>query len=399
MKKQTIMIMLLAAALCLAACSKTPVETVDTTPSTTEATTAPTEETKPPKMPVDQQPMAAISLPVVTESETAEDGTVVFNYTYQNISLIVPDPEVADKVIVDFLNRTDMHDSAESIRTAAIAAYKQAPSYWTPYLSQSVYTPTRIDQSVLSLFGSYVSYDGAAHGGQVSKAVNYDLLTGNVLSWEDILAENVTHEDICRLVLEALAAQEEEKMLFEGYETIVQELFSHGLQHNTDWYLSGNGLCYFFSPYDIGPFSSGTIVAEIPYSSLTGILDDAYFPAERDLATGDLQVHLFEEAKAENFSQFAEVVLEAGTDKILVSVDTSVYDLRLQTGTWSANGSVFNPTATVLAACALTPGDAVMIEAPLADEQTQLRLIYNNGETETVLYIESDAGTVSLTEK
>ena len=51
--------------------------------------------------------MVAVSVPTVTDYTTHEDGTVLSKYTYQSISLIHQKPQVADKIILDFLNRVD----------------------------------------------------------------------------------------------------------------------------------------------------------------------------------------------------------------------------------------------------------------------------------------------------
>ena len=111
-----------------------------TTPATTTEPTnaAPTAEPTEPSTEVlgtvTKTPMAAVALPVQTETAAAADGTEIFRYTYQNISLIAPDPEVADLVIVDFLNRIDAtRDTAKSIHTMAETAYSGNGSF-SPYL-------------------------------------------------------------------------------------------------------------------------------------------------------------------------------------------------------------------------------------------------------------------------
>ena len=353
-------------------------------------TTAPTETTVPaettPEITGEQQPMAAIVMPVVTEEKTAQDGTVLLSYVYQNISLTVPDPEVANKVIVDFLNKTDHNDTADSLFAAAEKAYSQGTAMADPYICSTVYAPMRIDLGVLSLFGSFVAYEGGAHGSQASTAISYDLLTGDCLAWKNILQDGVTGETICQLVLEALENYENKSDLFPDYADTVKNIFSQGLQNHTDWYFSANGLCCFFSPYEIGPFAAGTIVAEIPYSKLTGVLKDEYFPPERDTLTDTLAIADFDPDKLADFTQFAEIVLDENAKQLVVYSYSIAYDIRLEVGSISSYNGKFIPEHTILGCATLTPGDALMIQADTEDANNALRLTYTaNGEVKEMI--------------
>lgn len=379
MKKMIIALLILTMTFSLCACKKTP-DATNTTPDTqvtTESTEETTEATEP-AVSVDQQPMTSISLPVIKESEKADDGTEIFHITYQNISLTMPESEVADKIILDFLNRTDLHEDTAWIRDAAVSMHKEGIGS-LPLWSRITYNPMRVDQTVISLYGSYAAFTGGAHGSFSCKSVTYDLLTGEPLSMGQIITEDATAETLTALVCAALKPQAGEGNLFEDYEATVKQLLQKNIQSYADWYLSTDGLCFYFSPYEIGPFASGDIVAQIPYSELTGILKDEYFPAERDIVNGNAKVVAFEEAVLEDFTQFAEIVLNEGGQKMLVYTDSALYDIRLETGNMSTDGTRFIPEYTVLGAGSLTPGDALTIEASFEEESFALRLTYTAG--------------------
>jgi hypothetical protein len=249
----------------------------------------------------------------------------------------------------------------------------------------------RIDLGVLSLFGSFVAYEGGAHGSQASTAVSYDLLTGNALTWKDILQDDATSEQICQLVLDALAEQENETNLFPDYADTVKNIFSQGLQNHADWYFSVDGLCCFFSPYEIGPFAAGTVVAEIPYSKLTGILKDGYFPPERDTLSDSLTVADFDPDKLADFSQFTEIVLDENAKQTVVYTYAVAYDVRLEVGSISSYNGKFIPEHTVLGCATLTPGDGIMIQAATDDPSCALRLTYTaNGEAKELLLTQTE---------
>lgn len=349
--------------------------------------------------PVSQIPMVAISLPVISETQSADDGTEIFRYAYQNISLIVPDPEVADKVIVDFLNRTDIQNDADEVLTAAKNAYNANPPVWTPYLSQVLFEPFRTDQSVLSLFGCHTTYNGTPHPESVYSSVNYDMLNGNVLVLEDILAADGSVDFICKAVIDILSGEKEKMYLRDGFEETVKDRFEKPLAEDTDWYFSNGGLCFYFAPYDLAPYSSGVIKAEIPYAKLTGILKDDYFPRESDKVMGTVIGTVLKD-NPEEYTQVAEIVLNKDGEQILLYTDQMVQNLRLISGSWSADGTSFTEENTVFATDNLTPGDAIMVQIDFTEALPSLMLQYTSNEKTTQTYISLDSAnnTVVFTE-
>jgi len=335
--------------------------------------------------PVAQKPLIAVSMPVITEQFKAESGAVLCNYIYQEMSLFFADPEIADKVYINFLNRVDAtRVIADQLYADANAAYS-GPDFWTPYLCQYTYEPKRIDQSVLSMLGTYATYSGGARPEAVFLSLNYDLITGDVLSLSNILSEGASIDRLSDLVIAALDAQKEEKFLDDNFAETVKNNLSDGSGLYDAWYFTQSGLCFFFSPYEIAPYASGVIVAEIPYEKLTGIIKDDFFPAERDSATGTLLCQSFSVDNSEKFTKFAEIIADKDGEQSFIYTDKAIYDLRIERGTWSASGETFNPQHTILAAASLTPGDAVYIQAKLPEGKSDLRITYT-----------TDSGTVSV---
>lgn len=338
----------------------------------------------------EQKPMIAVSLPVVEQEETSEDGTVIFRYSYRNMSLIVPDPEVADKVILDYLNRID-HTTvlAQQISEAAKTAYS-GNSQWTPYLCQIGYDPMRIDAGILSLFGSYTEYSGTPHPEKSYLSINYDLLTGNVLNLDDILTADFATDTLYQYVIDILSAQKDENNLYNGFETIVQERFHSEQASDMCWYFSQTGLCFYFSPYEIAPYASGVITAEIPYEKLTGILNDAYFPSEFECGSNDILQETFNENALDKFTQFSEVILDDSGNKILLYTEGVISHIQIEVGYWNTDNTEFTPEYTVFSAYSLTPGDAIMVESKATKKMPNLRLSYNTLDGTERYYIDFD---------
>ena len=373
--------------------SETTYEPTGTPPSSTESVPVQTDSTEPPAADVSQLPLLSVFLPLTTQTTYADDGVQIYSQSHQNMELLVPDPEVASKIIIDFLNTTDINADPDSLAAYAEQEYKSNP-YFVPHWISETLNPTRFDSSILSLFGATVAYLGGAHGDYQYNSANYDLTTGIKLTLQDILLSDDVSDNLCTLVLEELGKSS--NMLFDDYSQIVKQHFDRPTSLISNWYFSNAGLGIYFSPYEIAPFSSGVIIAEIPYAELTDILDGAFFPSERELATASIFTQAFDAAVLDRYSQFTEVTLKPGGIKSLLYTEGLVYDVRIEAGTWDADKSVFSPQHTVFAAYTLTPGDAILLEAEQDDTDSTLRLSYTTQGQTVYQYLTANAGEIQL---
>lgn len=320
-----------------------------------------------------QQPLSAVYVPHITEESAAEDGTNIFSYKHQNMSLTLQDPDIADKVIVDFLNRIERtRSTAEAILSQAQQDYS-ASENWTPYLCQITYNPTRIDQGVLSLFGNFTTYKGGTHPEHTNVSANYDLINGDVLTLAGILQIDANTNDFCKLVIEQLALVKDKLYLYPDYEDMVTRRFSVDPTQDEAFYFTPTGLCFYFAPYEIAPYSSGTITIEIPYEKLVGILHDSYFPAEKNLSDSSIQVTPFDQEQANQFTQITEAVLSKEGTMLLLHADNIVHNIRITASAAPPDTAQY----TLFSAHTLTPGDAIMLQAS-PEELANLHLTYEN---------------------
>lgn len=341
--------------------------------------------TAPVVTPAIPNPIYAIALPRISESVTADDGTVLFTRTYQDVQLTLGDADLVSIITNDFNARISAAQSAATgLEDAAKAAYTPG-SYWTPYFIDVSYTPTRIDKAVLSLFGNHTSYGGAAYPTLITESITYDLSGGGVLSLDDILAADYPGSDLCGLIVEALSLKATE--LYYDFETVLKDRFSGNYRGITSWYFSENGLCFHFAPSDIAPYSSGTVIAEIPYEKLSGILQDTYMPTDKEEPTGSMYAELFLSEDLERFSFTADVVLSESGTRIILHPDATVQDVQIESGSWSADGTKYIPTSTVFATDALELGHAIILLADLSENAPTLRLIYRVGNQEASAFI------------
>lgn len=377
----------------------TPTAPSDTdVPTTTQpGTTATIPTTAPIEINI-STPMVSISLPVIEETDVADDGTVIFRRTFQDVVLSIEDAEMAKTVILDLLQRMDNNSSVlSSIQSSAYSDYT-GQSLWIAYYYEILYNPTRIDQTVLSLYGVEDTY-GGMQSGINGTSVNYDLRTGSALTLSDVLTEeSAAVEQLCTALLAALAEKQEDYMLFDDYADTITNRFQSDLQKDNSWYFSNDGLCFFFAPYDIAPNSSGIVTATVPYSELTGILQDSYLPDASEVYPGDLTGTAFENADLDKFTHFSELVTDPDASRYVFQTNGVLYDLQVIQGHW-ASETRFTEDAVVFTANLMKPTDAFILRSELPEDQGTLLVSYRRDGTEYRFYItlDSTTGTPVLT--
>lgn len=388
MKKTLCLVLCLLLALSMFGCGKDQTDTT-TTNGTTSSDTTLSEDTTAPGIVQDTQlqlPMIAISMPLTVQKAAAEDGVTVFTTTFQDMALSIPDAENADTIILDMLRRIDENrGDALSLADLALSFYDGSDN-WTPFYSEVTYSPARIDEKVISLYGKVGSYFGGMHASYLCVSANYDLATGQVLTLSDILVDEAACETLCSAVIQKLTEIKDKYYIYEGFEDVVRETYGHAFDADAkieSWFLSPTGLTVYFSPYDIAPYSSGPILVNIPYTELEGVLQEDFFPASLpENPSGTVYAELAQDVDLDYFTQFGEAILTDGGERVVLYSDKLVTNVTIEYGTWSANGVDYTPSAVVFYAASLSYQDAIMLETDFAGSMPALRLSYaSNGET------------------
>ena len=383
MKKLLFVMFVLATLILVSGCQ------ITQQPTATQQQTTPqpaTEETTQPDgtSSVQQQPLYAISLTPQAKETKDENGNLKFIYSYQTLSLVLPEPEIADKIILDYLNRMDQADQyADSMRADSL---QQENGNDIPFMYDIAYSPLRFDSAVLSMQETAMLQTGGSHPNTYSHFYTYDLLSGSILKLSDIVFGDITVDKLENLVAGALANTEG---LIQGYEDTIHDMFKIGLEEYKYWYFSESGLCFHFDPYVLAPYAVGPVTAVLPYSQLTGILKDEYFLQERDSYNGDLIVEEFFATAQYSYTEFAEAVLTEDGTNILLSTEGLITDIRIEV-TEIKRGV----TTTVMAAQSLTPGTALMVQFDA--NTTTLSVSYNSGNQITNKLIAYSDGSLKI---
>ena len=313
----------------------------------------------------------AIALPTVQLDPAAEDGTVIFQCTYQDPTLYLDDPQAQNTISQHLRQRTDAFlQEAQLIMAAAQKDY-EGQTGWAPYLAQLSYDAVRIDPQVLSLRCTIQSYDGSAHPTQYTMSATYDLTTLVPLNFGEIMVEDWSREEMVRKLLEVL--EPSAPALYEDYAQKISDMFLGGISWFPDWCLTNEGLCFLFPPYSLAPADCGIIHAQIPYAQLDGLLKENYHP-QRTASNGSVYIEAYDPDRADRFRHISRLTISDQGAAFLLYPDATVSDLTLEAGKLSEAG--FQAERTLFAAEPMSHGDALLI---LADtEQTVLRLTYRS---------------------
>lgn len=223
------------------------------------------------------------SLPIITvESRRlqrwTEDETLLAEVVWDDMTLEGSGYEKAGETVRRLLcsDEEEMAKMLEDYAETAAERYEaQKDEGWFSNLFYtSSYRITRLDTRVLSVNGRSYDYSGGAHGYGYEWGTTIDLQSGAKLELSRLAQDPPGFwNKAMELVLSDLGNRTEE--LYEDYESYVKENLE-----STDWYLDAAGIELVFTPYEIGPYASGSIVVCIPYEEVASYLKPEYLPPQ-----------------------------------------------------------------------------------------------------------------------
>ncbi|MCM1177923.1 MAG: DUF3298 and DUF4163 domain-containing protein [Clostridium sp.] len=107
------------------------------------------------------------------------------------------------------------------------------------------------------------SYTGGAHGMTTTTAYTFDSKSGKIMTEGDIFADGYTEKLSAMLTAHAS----------DGYgnpDDLV--LFVDKIEPNGNFSVGADGITYIYNPYDVAPYSSGTVNITVPWRELRAIM-------------------------------------------------------------------------------------------------------------------------------
>ena len=129
----------------------------------------------------------------------------------------------------------------------------------------------RDDYAIVSVMRTTESYQGGAHGYTMVDGTTFDVATGKILTLQDL---GINKEELIQVILAYIEENGIAEYLYEEYRDTVAEIVNGDM---LNWYLDGTGVVAVFNQYDIGPYSSGRFVMELPYEKFAAFKSE-YLP-------------------------------------------------------------------------------------------------------------------------
>ena len=140
-------------------------------------------------------------------------------------------------------------------------------TYIMQYSFETGYQVYYNTKNFVSIVLNHYQYTGGAHGNYFALGFNINLSDATLLTLNEIIQEGKLD----------LLAYECEETILENYQA--NSLFEAGLFENEiviledqDFYIIPGAVVLQFDPYEIGPYSMGEIVVEIPFEKIRDIL-------------------------------------------------------------------------------------------------------------------------------
>ena len=225
-----------------------------------------------------------ISVESINIQRYTEDGeTLLVEITKDNMTLSGDGyDEAADTVKKQFYrSEEELSMQADDLAEMAMDQYmitKDEALWFTPYGLSTSYEVTRLDANVLSVKGTSYDYEGGAHGYAAEWGTTIDLKSGSELALSQLAGDAPGFMNtVLEIVLENLSGRKDEEDLFDDYESYVEQHIEE-----TNWYLDAAGIVLVYTPYEIGPYSSGSIVVRVTYEEVAEYMKAEYLPTQEN---------------------------------------------------------------------------------------------------------------------
>ena len=243
---------------------------------------------------------------------------------------------------------------------------------------KSVKVP-RADEKVLSLRYSTYEFTGGAHGNSVDRAYVFDPETGERVSFEMLSADAGSFSSFVRDYMLSLYEADEgeyyslrvnEDFIGEG---TISDAFA-ALLRDGSWYLGGEGLVIFSDLYEFGPYAAGMCEFVVPYTELSGKLNEKYMPAEKS-GEGSFSIVPLSELSDGSAQVIDRVTVDAEGEQLCLAAEGIVYDVKLSSVSYMDK---FYETAQ-LWRCSYMDNCLLQLDAAIPEGMPNLMLSYTDG--------------------
>lgn len=314
----------------------------------------------------------AVSLCHSYQEELSSAGELIYYFQQQTVTAELFENQKAQEKLTqnlkDFYGAIEL--AAQTGRTWALDAYDENISWETCFTSVNTRVG-RTDSRVISLVTEIVEFAGGAHPSVTVVCQTYDTATGEPMGILDLMdAEGLATLEAA--VLAELGEHPNANWFFDDYTEAVSQRFDPHSPDSVLWYLTDKGIVYPFAPYEIAPYSKGTVTVCVPYEALRDVMGAEYAyvePTVQEIAlTADISSNI-----EEDFSRTFQVVTDKEGERISLYgfKDSAV---RISVGFFDIRDNVFQEEYTLFSGWNLGESDCVEIVTYIPDAIPNIRI-------------------------
>lgn len=173
-----------------------------------------------------------------------------------------------------------MTDEAREGYKDAVELKKYRPEDYMYYLLEERIWQRYLDRNILSLYVEFYQNRGGAHPNIDVFTYNFDPVTGNFITMDDVLGPGKRSEFREKYVKPALEKAKNERQLFyyDNYKSIVDDLFQRDYagEPPLKWTWGDEGITMIFPPDTLGSAVMGPVEAFIPFKGNEKLFNSKY---------------------------------------------------------------------------------------------------------------------------
>ena len=233
--------------------------------------------------------------------QTSDDGTYTQIYDGERESVILSLDSAKKFPLLNKVLTEQAKKEKEEFKKIADSEMEEAKSFYADGFLYGPYTDTqdlkiqRTDDTVLSYYKDMYFFTGGAHGDYTIAAKTFEVDTGTELKLTDVIK---TDDDTLKGILTKKIYETNENLGSDNYNDTFNSVednlkgYEMGLTESREdktsgayqfpytWYLTNEGITFYFDVYTFGSYADGATQVSIGYNEMPELFDSKYLPKE-----------------------------------------------------------------------------------------------------------------------
>lgn len=251
-----------------------------------ESVTPDTEAAKPNVLPGNPGEIQ-LSYQLLPDTYQDQDNKTDLLYAeYQRPTITITGNEAASSEIAAVISREEENFSSftANMLTDAKSSFSEDPDTFISYYVSCRYESKRCDNGIISLQCLSNVYRGGAHGDYTYRGLNFDSVTGGLLTLSDISTDKETLlKEAENYIQSQLELPRYKEGLPDSPEHISSAITEEILTDDT-WYFTNSGITFVSNTGVLGPYAAGAYFFTVPYQQLSTLKPEYHYTGPFELS-------------------------------------------------------------------------------------------------------------------